>query len=254
MVKENSIEFKVYGRRALFSEPFSRVGGEKFSYQIPTYQALKGITESIYWKPTFSWVIEKVRVMKSIQTESIGIRPINYGGGNTLSYYTYLRDVEYYVKAHFEWNKNRPNLEFDRDENKHFFIAKRMLERGGRRDIYLGTRECQGYVEPCCFGDGKGDYDELEELSFGMMVHGLTYPDDAEREDEKEKLTVRFWNPVMKKGVVEFIRPEACITRRSVQSMKKTKFGDGDFTGLKEFDSLLKEGGRDLYGMDAGIK
>ena len=47
MEKENSIEFKVYGRRALFSDPLTRTGGEKFTYPVPTYQALKGITESI---------------------------------------------------------------------------------------------------------------------------------------------------------------------------------------------------------------
>lgn len=243
MEKANSIEFKVYGRRALFSDPLNRIGGEKFSYQIPTYEALKGIAESIYWKPTFIWVIDKVRVMKSIQTESAGIRPIEYSGGNTLSYYTYLRDVEYHVKAHFEWNENRTALAEDRNENKHFFIAKRMLERGGRRDIFLGTRECQAYVEPCSFEEGEGDYDKLEELSFGFMVHGLTYPDDAIREAEQGKLTARFWYPVMKKGVVEFIRPEECNIRRELRSMAGREFGTGNFTGLAEFSSLLEEEG-----------
>ena len=46
--KENCIEFTVYGRRALFSDPLNRIGGEKFSYQVPTYQALKGIAERIF--------------------------------------------------------------------------------------------------------------------------------------------------------------------------------------------------------------
>lgn len=62
----NSIEYEVWGRYALFSEVATRVGGEKYSYQVPTYQALKGITESIYWKPTFKWVIDAVRVMNKI--------------------------------------------------------------------------------------------------------------------------------------------------------------------------------------------
>lgn len=243
MEKENSIEFKVYGRRALFSDPINRIGGEKFSYQIPTYQALKGIAESVYWKPTFVWVIDKVRVIKPIQTESIGIRPMDYSGGNTLSYYTYLRDVEYHVKAHFEWNENRPNLKEDRNENKHFFMAKRMLERGGRRDIFLGTRECQAYVEPCEFHEGVGAYDDLGEWAFGFMFHGMTYPEDAVKADEKEKLTARFWNPVLKHGVVEFIRPEECEVRREIRSMKEKTFGKGNFTGLEEFHDLLEKEG-----------
>ena len=48
----NQIEYCVSGNYALFSDPIARMGGEKFSYMLPTYQALKGITESIYWKPS----------------------------------------------------------------------------------------------------------------------------------------------------------------------------------------------------------
>ena len=73
----NQIEFKLYGKYALFSDPITRVGGEKLSYQIPTYQALKGICESIYWKPTFRWVIDEIRVLNPIRTKNKGIRPIN---------------------------------------------------------------------------------------------------------------------------------------------------------------------------------
>ena len=146
----NEISFCIWGRYALFSDPVTRVGGEKSSYPVPTYQALKGILESCYWKPTFIWYIDAVRVMKPIETESKGIRPIRYNDGNNdLSIYMYLTDVKYQVKAHFEWNLNRPDLARDRSENKHFFIAQRMLERGGRRDIFLGARECQGYIAPC---------------------------------------------------------------------------------------------------------
>ena len=112
MKKErNTIEYKLYGRYALFSDPIMRVGGEKFSYQVPTYQALVGITESIYWKPSLFWIIDAVRVMKKIQTESKGVKPIKMSGGNELAYYTYLRDVEYQVRAHFEWSKYRPELQ-----------------------------------------------------------------------------------------------------------------------------------------------
>ena len=67
MQYENSISMQVYGRYALFSDPITRVGGEKFSYPVPTYQALKGIYESCYWKPTFTWVIDELRVMNPIE-------------------------------------------------------------------------------------------------------------------------------------------------------------------------------------------
>lgn len=92
---DNIVEFQVTGDYALFSDPIMRVGGEKCTYQVPTYEALKGILHSVYWKPTIVWIIDAVRVMKPIQMETKGIRPIRYGGGekkNDLSYYTYLKD------------------------------------------------------------------------------------------------------------------------------------------------------------------
>lgn len=245
MEKANQVEFKVYGRYALFTDPITKVGGEKFSYQVPTYQALKGILESVYWKPTFVWVIDSVRIMNSIQTESQGIRPIVYSGGNTLSYYTYLKNVEYQVKAHFEWNENRPELVNDRNENKHYFIAKRMIERGGRRDIFLGTRECQGYVEPCVFGEGSSVYETTPELAFGVMYHGITYADEAKSNEEKEKMTVRFWRPIMKHGVIDFIRPEDCTIRKIIKPMKAKVFGAENFNGLMEFEKAGEFNGLD---------
>ena len=163
MSERNTIEYKVYGKYALFTDPLTKIGGEKFTYQIPTYEALKGITESIYWKPTFVWIIDDVRVMNPIRTQAQGIRPIHYQDDkNDLSIYTYLKEVEYQVRAHFEWNGNRQDLAGDRNENKHWDIAKRMVAKGGRRDIFLGTRECQGYVEECKFGESKGNYDNQE--------------------------------------------------------------------------------------------
>lgn len=152
----NIVEFEVSGDYALFSDPITRIGGEKCSYQIPTYEAIKGVLHSVYWKPTFIWIVDQVRVMNPIQTEVKGMRPIHiYDNKNDLAYYTYLKDVRYQVRAHFEWNDNRPELAGDRLDNKHHQIAKRMIRKGGRRDIFLGTRECQAYVEPCVFGEGK---------------------------------------------------------------------------------------------------
>lgn len=214
---DNIVEFKVTGRYALFTDPLTKIGGEKFSYQIPTYEGLKGILSSVYWKPTIVWIIDKVRVIKPISTQTRSAKPVEYGGGNSLAIYTYLQDVEYQVQAHFEWNSNREDLEHDRNENKHFFIAKRMIERGGRRDVFLGTRECQGYVEECKFGEGNGFYDNYPgEISFGLMFHGFDYPDEL----GKDEFHARFWQPKMTKGVINFVRPEKCTTRKLVRQMK----------------------------------
>ncbi|MDR1138970.1 MAG: type I-C CRISPR-associated protein Cas5c [Clostridiales bacterium] len=210
--KRNSVEFEVYGKYALFSDPITRVGGEKFSYQVPTYQALKGILESVYWKPTLIWVVDAVRIVNKIQTEGKGIRPIKLGGGNELAYYTYLKDVKYQVLAHFEWNQHRTNLQHDRNENKHHNISKRSIDKGGRRDIFLGTRECQAYVESCEFGSGGGFYDNYGTLDFGFMFHGIDYPDET----GANNLGVRFGACKMDNGYIKFAPPQDSILSRRV--------------------------------------
>jgi len=236
----NIVEFEVTGDYGLFSDPILRIGGEKCSYQIPTYEALKGILSSVYWKPTFIWRIMDVRIMNPIQTEVKGIRPIKYSGGNDLAFYTYLKNCRYQVRACFDWNDNRLDLVQDRNENKHHQIAQRMIEKGGRRDIFLGTRECQGYVEPCEFGSGTGAYDSLPELSFGLMYHGITYPDEAYSAETQGQMTARFWKPVMKKGVIHFLQPEECPYQKPLRSMgmKPFSFELNNFSGLREFGEV----------------
>jgi len=232
---ENRIDFKVSGRFALFTDPLTRMGGEKCSYHIPTYEALKGIAKSVYWKPTFTWYIDKVRIMKKIRTQAKSMKPLNFDGVypsekdplkknqtpiNDLFIYTYLADVEYQVQAHFEWNLFYPELEKDRIDGKHYAVAKRMVEIGGRRDISLGTRECQAYVEPCVFGDGAGFYDsDTDELSYNLMFHGFDYPDEI----GKDELHARFWVPVMKAGVIAFVRPEDCTVRKFIREQRAHK-------------------------------
>ncbi len=225
MEHPNIVTFEVTGDYGLFSDPVMRVGGEKCSYPIPTYEALKGIAASVYWKPTFVWIIDRVRVMNAIETEVKGIKPIKYNErGNDLAYYTYLKRCRYQVQAHFEWNLNRPEFEPDRNENKHHEIARRMVERGGRRDIFLGTRECQGYVTPCAFGEGEGAYDGVEEMGFGLMYHGITYADEAYSEKTQGCMTANFWYPVMRKGVVDFCRPEDCPLHKLIRPMSMKVF------------------------------
>ena len=218
---ENKIEFLLRGKYALFTDPVTKIGGEKSSYHLPTYQAIKGITESIYWKPTIIWIIDKVRIIKKIQTESKNVKPLlmdgQYGyNRHDLSIYTYLRDVAYQVQAHFEWNMKREDLAFDRNEDKHYQIVRRMLEKGGRRDIFLGSRECQAYVEPCRFGSGDGHYDKEDELSYGLMFHSFEYPSES----GIEKLFARFWQAKVKEGIMEFPRPEKCTYKREIGPME----------------------------------
>ena len=257
----NQIEFRVYGKYALFSDPITRMGGEKLSYPVPTYQALKGITESIYWKPSICFLIDEVCVMNPIRMESKNIRPISYEQPqNTLSVYTYLADPVYLVRTHFIANPHRtePDLIADgQNEHKHHNIARRMVQRGGRRDIFLGTRECQGYVEPCDFDEEKkrSYYAGRGQIDFGVMFHGFDYPDETGR----DMLAVRFWRPKMVDGVIAFCTPQDCTMRQDVRPMKTRVFGGrhGNFAGLEEASLqqelllMQQEGGGAIHGLDA---
>jgi len=100
---------------------------------------------------------------------------------------------------------------------------QQMLDRGGRQDIFLGTRDCQGYVEPCEFGSDPGELDGAGELGFGLMFHGFDYPDET----GDHKLHARFWTPRLRDGVLQFPRPEECTIRKFVREMSPKRFGLG---------------------------
>jgi CRISPR-associated protein Cas5d len=231
----NEIQFKVYGRMALFTDPITKIGGEKSSYPVPTYQAMKGIVESIYWKPTIYWIVDEMRVMHEIRTQSRGMKTIKYNKSPKeseydLSIYKYLSDVCYQVKAHFEFNLHRSDLAQDRNENKHHNIAKRMVERGGRRDVYLGTRECQAYIEPVVYGEGKGAYDQAGTMPLGTMFHGFNYVDET----GGPMLQVRLWQPVMENGIIHFLRPEDCTMVRDIRKVSGKRFSKNDVVFAEE--------------------
>ena len=64
-------------------------------------------------------------------------------------------------------------------------------------------------------------------MAFGLMYHGMTYPDEAYSEETKGKLTVNFWHPVMKNGIIEFCRPSECIYK-TLREMPTKKFGENN--------------------------
>lgn len=221
----NTVELQVSGDHALFSDPITRVSGQKCSYPVPTYEALKGIVKNCYFKPTLIWFIDAVRVMNPIRMSTRGVRLIHYqNSGVDRSYQTRLDDVCYQIRAHFEWNLNRPEYAWDRDAEKHLDIAEKAIRKGGRVPVFLGVSECGAFVEECVFGSGEGYYDNAGDRSFGVMVHGITYADEAYSEATKGMMTLNMWEPVMHNGVIEFIRPDACTMTKPIRPMGIKKF------------------------------
>ena len=210
----NKITYRVFGRNAMFADPITKLGGELCTYQVPTYEALRGITEAIYWKPSIEWIIDRVKIVKPIQTESknIKLRNINNNGVD-LYRYTYLYDVEYVVEAHFEWNKDRVDLEQDFNEYKH-----------------------STFVKECDFDSIESYYKDRPEIDFGIMFHSFNYP-----KKNNDRLIANLSHIVMKNGIIEFERPQDCKTSRVVRKMEyvPTRLG-ADFVDRQVLQEEVK--------------
>ena len=206
---------RISGDYALFTNPSTKGGGEKVSYAVPSRQALEGIVDAIYYKPTIINVVDEVKVIKEIQTETIGTRALLNNMSADLSYVSYLRDVEYLVKFHFIWNEQRTDLIKDRNMNKHEAIMERSIKKGGRRDIFLGTRECVGlvsYLTSDEYKKAESKYDG-QTIPFGIMFHSFKYPTDS-----KGKLKSYYTNTVMKNGIITFKNQSDCEIENELSS------------------------------------
>ncbi len=207
---------KVSGDYALWAAPESKGGGERISYQVITRQAATGIVDACYFKPVFINVVDEVKVMKPIRTHTLGYRALynDYSAG--LNYISPLEDVEYLIKFHFIWNMDRDDLKSDRNYKKHEAIMDRSIERGGRRDIFLGVREFLGYVEKIDeeeYNRAGGYYKDQDAISFGIMFHSFIYPKKS-----GEDLISLYTHTVMKKGLIKFKAQEECEVRNILSS------------------------------------
>lgn len=216
---------RIQGDRALFTNPITKGGGEKYSYPIPTKQALEGIVDNVYRKPTFTNVVDEVKIIKPIQTEVHGSRALLSNYKADLNYISYLSNVEYLIKFHFEWNMTRGDLAEDRKLIKHEEIMERSLELGGRRDSFLGTRECVGYIETISQDeyDNAETYFDNETIDFGIMFHSYSYP-----KNKSMPLVAHYTNTIMKNGTVTFKSKNDCEISNKIDGFKyrepNTKF------------------------------
>ncbi len=246
--KSKPFYYLLSGDYALFTTPITKGGGEKYTYPIPTYQAIKAITEAIYWKPTFIIYIDEIKVLNKISTETKGIRLL-YGRGkeNSIdrSKYTYLKDVKYAIKYHFEWNTIREDFIFDRNEKKHTEIMLRSLKKGGRRDIFLGVRECIGYVKYLSeeeYDTIVGEYNNTT-ISFGIMFHSFNYPTEGTLNDY-DGLQSNFTDITMINGKVNFCRPKECPINMNLSKLNIKELTPNNVKAVdQEYQEIIADNG-----------
>lgn len=129
MYRSRDFYVRVSGQRALLQiQPQKGIG--TVIYSVPTRQALNGIVDAIYYKPTFTNIVTEVKVINQIQTELQGVRALLHDYSADLSYVSYLSDVVYLIKFHFVWNEDRKDLNSDRLPAKHEAIMERSIRKG----------------------------------------------------------------------------------------------------------------------------
>jgi CRISPR-associated protein Cas5d len=154
------IRLFVSGEHACFTRPEMKV--ERFSYDVMTPSAARGILEAIHWKPAIRWVIDEIHVLKPIRFQSIRRNEVGHKAptGKLKSAMkagsldgvqlladedrqqraaTVLADVAYVIAAHFELTERAGP---DDNEGKHLDTFNRRAARGQCfQQPCLGTRE-----------------------------------------------------------------------------------------------------------------
>lgn len=204
------VKLHIWGERACFTRPEMKV--ERVSYDVPTPSAVRGILEAIYWKPAIRWQIDRIHVMKPIRFENIRrnelgsklpinqIRTAMKDGVSTVVNFIeddrqqraamILKDVEYYIEAHFEFTGSEDN-----NEAKHLDIFKRRAEKGQCfHQPCLGCREFSVNFELI---DNEIPDSPLDgEKDLGYMLYDMDFKD-------KKNIKPMFFRSKMVNGIIE---------------------------------------------------
>jgi CRISPR-associated protein Cas5d len=182
-------QIRIRGAVACFTRPEFKT--ERFSYEVITPSAARGVVEAILWKPAIQWHIRRISLLapprfvqikrnevtkrasvSNILTASRRGAPLDYFADedraqrNTLA----LRDVDYAVEAGFQMTPYSGSGDNPRKFDEMF---RRRLERGQfHMQPYLGCREFPAIVEPYT-GNPPPLADQTREL--GLMLQDIRY-------------------------------------------------------------------------------
>ena len=208
-----SVSVEVWGDYACFSRPEMKT--ERVSYDLITPSAARGLLEAIYWHPGLRWVVDRIRVCRSIRFTNIRrnevkdtisarkVRTAMEKGVGELYLATsesiqqraamVLRDVRYVIEAHFEMTAAAAPGD---NPGKFQDIIKRRLARGQfYHQPYFGTREFPAHFAPCTEVPPCPE-ELLGERDMGWMLLDLDYSDP-------ENITPMFFRATLRDGVLE---------------------------------------------------
>lgn len=206
-----SVKVEVWGDYACFSRPELKT--EKFTYEIITPSAARGILEAIYWHPGLIWIVDRVYILSPIEFTNIRRNEVKskishtkvksaMTGKNTELYIdttsdiqqraaTVLKNVHYVIEAHFEMTDKANESD---NPGKFQDIMRRRLEKGQcYHQPYFGCREFPAKFRKWEF-DTVPTVDITKQL--GFMLYDLDYSD-------KNSITPMYFNATINKGVVD---------------------------------------------------
>lgn len=208
------VKVNVWGDYALFSRPELKV--ERYSYDIITPSAARGILEAVYWHPGMRWIIDKIYVKNPIQFTSVRRNEVKskilasnvlqvYNGADKPLYISTKEDivqrasqllcnVNYTIEAHFEMTEKANASD---NPGKFKDIIMRRLRKGECFHApYFGCREFPANFALCEDKEIHTAYDVVAEKDLGLMLFDMDYSDP-------ENIQPMFFRAVMRHGVVD---------------------------------------------------
>lgn len=208
------VKVHVWGDYALFSRPELKT--ERYSYDVITPSAARGILDAVYWHPGMRWVIDKIYVKNPICFTSVRRNEVKskilasnvlqaYNGADKPLYISTREDivqraalmlcnVSYVIEAHFEMT-DKANASDNPGKFKD--IIMRRLRRGECFHMpCLGCREFPANFALCEEEEIHTAYDEVPEKDLGLMLYDMDYSDP-------ENIQPMFFHAVMRHGVID---------------------------------------------------
>lgn len=206
-----SIKVEVWGDYACFARP--ELKSERYSYDLLTPSAARGILEAVFWHPGLRWVIDEIYVLSPIEFTNIRRNELKSRVlsstaksamlGNDVDLYidakadiqqraaTVLKNVHYVIKAHFEMTDKANETD---SPAKFQEMMKRRLEKGQYyHQPYLGCREF-----PARFR--LWEFDTVPTVNIttdlGLMLYDMDYSD-------KENIKPMFFRAKLQNGVLD---------------------------------------------------
>lgn len=233
---KKGVSLYIRGDFACFSRPELHV--ERFSYDVITPSAARGVLEAIYWKPQISWKVDRLHVLRPIQFTTIRRNEVavkasernaraamNAGTGDIgiaiedhrqQRASTLLKDVAYIIEAHFEilerrFERGGPEVSEHDAAGKHLDMFNRRARNGQCfTRPFLGTREF-----PAEFSLVEGDApasslpEDQRNRDLGLMFHDFAYIEDKKgtivesNQGRRLRAEPRFFRAILRDGIIE---------------------------------------------------